>query len=112
VTLADLQEIAKCGSPADRYDICRELASGNAKSAAEVLKRKKAPGAAVVDPAEKALGKLLDAWQRAPKEARRRFAASRAEELSELLGWAADAHPAPEAATGGDVVQLNTAREA
>lgn len=112
VTLADLQEIAKCGSPSDRYDICRELASGTAKSAAEVLKRKKAPGAAVSDPVEKALDKLLDAWQRAPKEARRRFAASQAKELSDLLEWAAGADPALEAATGGEVVQLNTARGA
>ncbi len=61
VSLSDLQEIAKCGSPTDRYDICRALGDGSAKSAKEVLARKKAPGTAIKDPVEAARGKLNDA---------------------------------------------------
>lgn len=108
VTLADLQEIAKCDGPTARYDICRELAAGTAKSAAEVLKRQKAPGAAVVDPVERALNKLLDAWARAPKESRRRFATYQRDELLDLLGVA----PAKDGTSNGEVLSFTTAREA
>ncbi|AZV78739.1 chromosome partitioning protein ParB [Parasedimentitalea marina] len=86
VSLSDLQTIAKCGSTTDRYDICRALGDGTAKSAKEVLARKKAPGATVKDPVEKAHGKISDAYTRAPKEARRRFADEHRDELLELLG--------------------------
>ncbi|WIY25032.1 ParB/RepB/Spo0J family partition protein [Parasedimentitalea psychrophila] len=86
VSLSDLQEIAKCGSTTDRYDICRALGDGSAKSAKEVLARKKAPGTAVKDPVEAARSKLNDAFARAPKEARRRFVDDHRDELLELLG--------------------------
>jgi len=86
VSLSDLQEIAKCGDPTDRYDICRALGDGSAKSAKEVLARKKTPGTAVKDPIEAARSKLNDAYTRAPKEARRRFVDDHRDELLELLG--------------------------
>ncbi|AZV77914.1 chromosome partitioning protein ParB [Parasedimentitalea marina] len=86
VSLSDLQEIAKCGTTTDRYDICRALGDGTAKSAKEVLARKKSPGTAVKDPVEAARRKLNDAYSRAPKEARRRFAEDHRDELLELLG--------------------------
>lgn len=86
VSLSDLQEIAKCGDPTDRYDICRALGDGSAKSAKEVLARKKTPGTAVKDPVEAARSKLNDAYTRAPKEARRRFVDDHRDELLELLG--------------------------
>lgn len=86
VQFTDLEQIAKCGSPIDRYDICRALGEGSAKSAKEVLARKKAPGTAVKDPIEAARKKLNDAYSRAPKEARRRFAHSHRDELLEFLG--------------------------
>jgi ParB family chromosome partitioning protein len=108
VTLADLQEIAKCDGPTARYDICRELAAGTAKSAAEVLKRQKAPGAAVIDPVEQALNKLLDAWARAPKESRRRFATDQRDALLDLL----DTAPVNDDAGNGEVLQFNPARKA
>lgn len=86
VSLSDLQEIAKCGDPTDRYDICRALGDGSAKSAKEVLARKKTPGTGVKDPVEAARSKLNDTYTRAPKEARRRFVDDHRDELLELLG--------------------------
>lgn len=86
VTLADLQAIAKCGNPVDRYDICDALAEGKAKSAAAFLKARQAlPGAAVKDPVEESLKRLQDAWARASTEARKRFVRSRNAELFNML---------------------------
>jgi len=114
VSLSDLQEISKCGSPSDRDDICRALGDGTAKSAKEVLARKKAPGTAATDPVETARKKLNDAYTRAPKEARRRFAHSHREELRELLGedTPIESHEAPEidAETDAEIVPF-TARK-
>lgn len=85
VSMSDLQEIAKCKEPSDRIQICKELAAGNAKSAREVLARKKLPGAAISDPVEDALKKLKDVYSRAPKEACRRFVLDNKDEFSEFL---------------------------
>jgi ParB family chromosome partitioning protein len=104
VSLADLQEIAKSGS-SDRYAIVRELSEGTAKSAKEVLNRKKQPGAAISDPVEDALKKLQDAWVRAPQATRGRFVRDRAAELRDLL----PVEPS-EATSDGDVVDFTSAR--
>jgi len=93
VTLADLQIIAKVGNPVDRYDICAALEAGTAKSAKEVMNRKKAPGAAKKDPIEKALRRLNDAFDRAPVKAQRRFVEERRGVL-EILMDAGEAEPA------------------
>ncbi|MDK3072726.1 ParB N-terminal domain-containing protein [Sedimentitalea sp. JM2-8] len=88
VSLADLQVIAKVGNPVDRYDIVEALSEGAAKSAKEVMKRKSAPGAAVKDPIQDAFKRLRDAWQRAPKEAQRRFVRDYHAELHPILSEA------------------------
>lgn len=104
VQFADLELIAKCGNPTDRIDICEALHHGTAKSAKEVMNRKKAPGVAVQSPVEKAQGKIADAWARAPKEARRRFVDAHLDELLEFL-------PAPEA-ENAEIIPFQSRREA
>lgn len=85
VQFSDLELIAKCGNPIDRIDICEALHHGTAKSAKEVLNRKKAPGVAVKSPVEQAQSKITDAWARAPKDARRRFVAAHLDQLIALM---------------------------
>ncbi|KPD10889.1 ParB/RepB/Spo0J family partition protein [Phaeobacter sp. 11ANDIMAR09] len=85
VQFKDLEQIAKCGEQADRSAICASLGSGEAKTAKEVLNRKKAPGAAVQSPHEQHVGKLKDAFSRAPKSARREFTRLYCDELIKLI---------------------------
>ncbi|KXF92114.1 ParB/RepB/Spo0J family partition protein [Phaeobacter inhibens] len=85
VQFKDLEHIAKCGEQADRTAICAALGDGTAKSAKEVLDRKKAPGAALKTPVEQQFSKLADAFIRASKEARRQFVAQYGDVLSELI---------------------------
>lgn len=110
VSLSDLQEIAKCGSTTDRYDICRALGDGTAKSAKEVMARKKTPGTVVKDPVEAARGKLNDAYARAPKEARRRFVDDHRDELLELLGEDAQVKSDETPETDAEIVPFSTKR--
>ena len=105
VTLSDLQVIAKCPGDAARREICQALHTGTAKSAAEAVRRHKAPGAAIKDPTEDARGRIADAWARASKEARRRFACDYRTELLELLGIS-------DAAPTGEVVDFQSVRGA
>lgn len=94
VTLADLQEIAKVGDVVERYDVCRFLGDGKAKSAKEARRAYRATKEGVETPVEAPKNefyeKLNDLWKRAPKAVRARFASEHAEELSRLLGepWA------------------------
>lgn len=85
VQFKDLEQIAKCGEHADRSAICAALGSGEAKTAKEVLNRKKAPGAAVQSPHQQHVAKLKDAYSRAPKSARREFVRLYCDELIELI---------------------------
>ncbi|MFV1492369.1 ParB/RepB/Spo0J family partition protein [Phaeobacter sp. JH18-32] len=85
VQFKDLEHIAKCGEQADRAAICAALGEGTAKSAKEVLDRKKAPGAALKTPVEQQFSKLADAFARASKEARRQFVAQYGDVLVELI---------------------------
>ncbi|UWR67055.1 ParB/RepB/Spo0J family partition protein [Phaeobacter inhibens] len=85
VQFKDLEHIAKCGEHADRAAICAALGDGTAKSAKEVLDRKKAPGAALKTPVEQQFSKLADAFIRASKEARRQFVSQYSDVLSELI---------------------------
>ncbi|MEL6639742.1 MAG: ParB N-terminal domain-containing protein [Pseudomonadota bacterium] len=73
VTLADLQTLSKVADDSDRSKICISLSNGDAKSAADAIKRYKDPVASIKDPVEEAFRSLRDAWSRAPKEARKRF---------------------------------------
>jgi len=100
VTLKDLQVIAKV-KPAERREIVAQLVVGEAKSAADALKRhQQATGQAPVkldlDPVEAAFKALREAWSRAPKAAKRRFVAETFPEMETLAhelvaeGWEAD----------------------
>ncbi|UWQ31264.1 ParB N-terminal domain-containing protein [Leisingera sp. M527] len=90
VQFKDLEHIAKCGAQADRSAICAALGSGEAKSAKEVLARKKAPGAAVQSTTDQQAAKITDAWLRGSKAARTQFAEKFRDELLELLQDAED----------------------
>lgn len=97
VRLADLQVIAKCENTVERYDICDALAAGTAKSAKQVLDRRKAPRAEADQVAAEA-ARLGSDWTRASKAARRQFVRAHLADLAELLdelaadeGEAADA---------------------
>jgi ParB family chromosome partitioning protein len=85
VQFKDLEHIAKCGEQADRSAICAALGAGEAKTAKEVLDRKKAPGAAVLSPLDQQIAKLKDAYSRAQKSARREFVRLHSDELIELI---------------------------
>ncbi len=85
VQFIDLEHIAKCGAQADRSAICAALGAGEAKTAKEVLDRKKAPGAAVLSPLDQQIAKLKDAYSRAQKSARREFVRLHSDELIELI---------------------------
>ncbi|WP_164982716.1 ParB/RepB/Spo0J family partition protein [Leisingera sp. NJS204] len=97
VQFKDLEHIAKCGEQADRSAICAALGMGEAKSAKEVLDRKKVPGAAVQSTTDQQVAKIADAWRRGSKAARAQFAAEFRDELLEHLQDAGDSEtPASE----------------
>jgi ParB family chromosome partitioning protein len=85
VQFKDLEHIAKCGEPEDRSAICMALGTGDAKSAKEVLVRKKAVGSQVQSPTGQQVSKLKDAYSRAKKAARKEFVRLHCDELIELL---------------------------
>jgi len=101
VTLKDLQVIAKV-KPAERREIVAQLVVGEAKSAADALKRHlqttgQAPVKRDLDPVEAAFKALREAWSRAPKAAKRRFVGEHFPEMEQLAhelvseGWEAEA---------------------
>lgn len=88
VTLNDLGAIAKIGKADERRVVVEALGMGGWTVAQARAKyaEKQGKSAPVKSPVEASLQRLLDAWDRAPKEARRRFVSSRREALDELLG--------------------------
>ncbi|MDE4175774.1 ParB/RepB/Spo0J family partition protein [Phaeobacter sp. PT47_59] len=107
VQFKDLEQIAKCGEAADRSAICAALGKGEAKSAKEVLDRKKAPGATVQSGPDAQAGKIGDAFARASKAARLQFVRVHREALQALL-----AETEAQTDTAGEVVSFSTKREA
>jgi ParB family chromosome partitioning protein len=85
VQFKDLEHIAKCGEPEDRSAICMALGDGSAKTAKEVLDRKKAAGAQVQSTTGQQVSKLKDAYSRAKKAARKEFVRLHCDELIELI---------------------------
>lgn len=87
VTFQDLGEIAKIEEPAERHTVCEMMASGDYKKVGAARKALTDVGGekAAKDPIEEAFKDLLTRFNRAPKEARRRFVESAREELDELL---------------------------
>jgi ParB family transcriptional regulator, chromosome partitioning protein len=94
VTLKDLTEISKIGEVSERHAVIEALVEGSAKSAGEARRAFKAREAGVEpvfkDPVEEAYRALIVLWARAPKAAKRRFAAELAVELDGLLSDAED----------------------
>ena len=107
VQFKDLEHIAKCSEQADRSAICAALGAGEAKTAKEVLDRKKAAGAAVQSPLEQQVSKLKDAYARAQKSARREFVRLHHDELIELIH-----DVAAETEQASEVVSFASQREA
>lgn len=89
VSLKDLNEIAKIGSPTERYDVVAALSEGRARTAAEARKayaaRERGFELPVKDPVDAAWNKLMDVWTRAPKAARRRFIEEMFDEVATLI---------------------------
>jgi len=87
VAMQDLLVLGKLGEPDDRAQVVLRLASGNARSAAKALAslRAEAGQRVVKDPVEEQLKALKTAWNRASKEARRRFCRDHGEALSKLI---------------------------
>lgn len=89
VSLKDLNEIAKIGSPTERYDVVAALSEGRARTAAEARKayaaRERGFELPVKDPVDAAWNKLMDVWTRAPKAARRRFIEEMFDEVAALI---------------------------
>jgi ParB family transcriptional regulator, chromosome partitioning protein len=94
VTLKDLTEISKIGEVSERHAVIEALVEGSAKSAGEARRAFKAREAGVEpvfkDPVEEVYRALIALWSRAPKAAKRRFAAELAVELDGLLSDAED----------------------
>lgn len=86
VTLKDLTGLAKVRSAAERHEVALALAHGDATSVADAIKtlRGGAAEGPVQDAVEAAFHTLLNAWRRAPRAARRRFAAALGDEIAAL----------------------------
>ncbi|WP_102226894.1 ParB/RepB/Spo0J family partition protein [Acidimangrovimonas sediminis] len=94
VTLKDLTEISKIGQPPERYAVVAALSEGRARTAAEARKayaaQERGVEPPVKDPVEEGFNKLMDAWKRAPKAARRRFIEELFDEVAPLVDDEAD----------------------
>lgn len=91
VTLNDLLQLKKVTSDAERAYVVSALAEGMAKKASEArmayaTEQGKAPAAP--DPVEEAFNRLRQAFERAPKEAQRRFAEACFQQLVPLVNEA------------------------
>lgn len=77
VTLKDLMEISKVGSPTERYAVIDALREGRARSAGEARRvwaaKEKGLVACAKDPVEDGFNALMKAWSRAPLAARKRW---------------------------------------
>jgi ParB family chromosome partitioning protein len=88
VTLKDLQDISKISETGERYHVVDCLAEGrtkNASGARKLWKAEQGEGPEPLSPADRALARLLDAWDRAPKVARDRFLEERGDQLRREL---------------------------
>jgi ParB family transcriptional regulator, chromosome partitioning protein len=113
VQFKDLEHIAKCSEQEDRSAICAALGAGEAKSAKEVLDRRKLPGGAMRTPAEQQVDKLGDAFSRASKASKKQFVLLYRAELTQLLNeLPAETETAAEAGTTAEVVSFASKQEA
>ncbi|MCR9273244.1 MULTISPECIES: ParB/RepB/Spo0J family partition protein [Mameliella] len=88
VALADLMELSKISEVTDRYDVVDLMSKGEAKSAADAVRQVKAArgeGPAPKDATDASYARIVDAWKRANKAARRRFLEEHGTEVWSLL---------------------------
>lgn len=85
LTKTDLDQLGKIGSSEDRSRVVESLISGSATTVASALSTLKNPLQPPKRPDEEAFKRLLDAWNRAPKSARRQFVDARGDDLRKLL---------------------------
>jgi ParB family chromosome partitioning protein len=88
VGVVDLITISKITEPVERYDVVDQLAKGEAKSAADAVKRIKVARGDVPTPrdaTDTSHSRLKDAWVRANKAARLRFLEELGGEVQTLL---------------------------
>ena len=113
VQFKDLEHIAKCSEQSDRSAICAALGAGEAKSAKEVLDRRKLPGGAMRTPAEQQVDKLGDAFSRASKASKKQFVLLYRAELTQLLSeLPAETLPPAQAGTTAKIVSFASKQEA
>jgi ParB family chromosome partitioning protein len=88
VTMDDLYELAKIQNSGERYYVIDALAGGKTKKASAARKAylvERGEGPAPKEEKDAAHRRLVDAFKRAPKVARRRFVEDHADELRALL---------------------------
>ncbi|WP_229743239.1 MULTISPECIES: ParB/RepB/Spo0J family partition protein [Salipiger] len=88
VTLKDLQDISKISETGERYHVVDCLVEGkarNASAARKLWKAERGQAPAPMSPTDQAYTRLLDAWDRAPKAARKRFLEGRGDAVREVL---------------------------
>ena len=88
MTLKDLQDISKISETGERYHVVDCLVEGkvrNASAARKLWKAERGQAPAPMSPTDQAYTRLLDAWDRAPKAARKRFLEGRGDAVREVL---------------------------
>ncbi|MFC0157722.1 chromosome partitioning protein ParB [Mameliella alba] len=88
VGVVDLMQLGKIADPVTRYDVVDLMSKGEAKSAADAVRRVRAArgeGPVPKETTDAAHSRLADAWKRANKVARRRFLEEHGTEVWSLL---------------------------
>lgn len=88
VTLKDLTEIAKIGEVSERDRVVALLSNGDVKNASEARRKYQSElgnGPSPLNNTDATFARLLDAWRRAPKAARKMFLETEGDEVSAVL---------------------------
>ncbi len=88
VTLKDLTEIAKIGEVSERDRVVALLSNGDVKNASEARRKYQSElgnGPTPLNNTDATFARLLDAWRRAPKAARKMFLETEGDEVSAVL---------------------------
>ncbi|MBY6118514.1 ParB N-terminal domain-containing protein [Mameliella alba] len=88
VGVVDLMQLGKIADPVTRYDVVDLMSRGEAKSAADAVRQVKAArgeGPVPKDATDASYARMVDAWKRANKAARRRFLEEHGTEVWLLL---------------------------
>jgi len=85
VFVADLEALSKLGDPEARQRACEAVATGTAKTVRDAIRQQSGVKHAKISNRAAQSEKIVDAWRRASKGARRAFVAEHAEEIAEIL---------------------------